>query len=504
MKLSYENRFLLFALMLLKILLESYSQDIRGLNVYGTNISNTVPGKQVALFIAINDYKEWLSLQFPVKDALTLRNILADKYWFTDIIELYNEKATKASILKQLDELTRDLKQEDSLFIYFAGHGYKDDSTEIGFLIPHDAGLDTYAQLNWIPSSQIRAYLAKMRAKHVLLIADSCFSGDILNSYRSITPTISNEYFREAYSRRSRQVMTSGSSEVVPDKSSFAQSLIRCLEQNSQEYLDPLMIYLDIRLSVHGTMPLFGTLVGADHQEGGSFIFFLKSRPDLTDNTNKNDNFHIYSDTSKDKIITPATIESTSNKNGRILLPAKIYGINMYIDGAKVELTSVPGTNYLESSEIPPGWHKIKLTGKYPYTDTIEIRPGGRTELTAWRDIALSEALRQKQSYEKTLANRPKRMTIGYITSGVGALVLSSLIILDKIYHSRIENYDPSNPPSHNFLLDYYLGWTMPISLMIGIPSLATGAVLLSGPSERKLNDTIQRLNNDIKMLGSY
>jgi hypothetical protein len=119
--------------------------------------------------------------------------------------------------------------------------------------------------------------MSNMKARHVALIADSCFSGDFLNPSRGITPTITNEYFKNAYSRVSRQVLTSGASESVPDESPFTRQLKLALEGNTAPYLDPLMLYNQIRLGVTKTTPLFGDLKDSGHQEGSSFLLFLKN-----------------------------------------------------------------------------------------------------------------------------------------------------------------------------------------------------------------------------------
>lgn len=118
--------------------------------------------------------------------------------------------------------------------------------------------------------------MGKMKARHVVLASDSCFSGDILNPNRSAAPEINDEYFRNAYDRVSRQVLTSGASEVVPDDSSFSRQLKLALEGNNRAYLDPLMLFSQLRLGVKGTTPLFGSLKDSGHQDGGSFLFFLK------------------------------------------------------------------------------------------------------------------------------------------------------------------------------------------------------------------------------------
>lgn len=235
-----------------------------------------VAGRQYAVLIAINKYVHWMALQNPVKDAKEIKDILSRKYYISDFLELYDEAATKASIIKLFDRLISEAKPEDSILIFYAGHGHLDSSSNTGFWIPVDGGVDVYEQANWLPNSQIRGFISNLKARHIALIADSCFSGDFLNPTRGMAPTITNGYFKNAYAGISRQVLTSGASESVPDESQFTRQLKLTLEGNTSPYLDPLMLYNQIRLSVTKTTPLFGDLKDSGHQEGASFLLFLK------------------------------------------------------------------------------------------------------------------------------------------------------------------------------------------------------------------------------------
>jgi hypothetical protein len=232
-------------------------------------------GRQYAVVIAIDRYRDWNALRNPVKDAQQIKEILSRRYYVDEFLELYDEEATKAAIIRLFEKLIGITKPQDSVFIFYAGHGHLDKLSDIGFWIPVDGGLDRYEQLNWLPNTQIRGFISKMKARHVLLVSDSCFSGDILNPARSISPEITDEYFRKAYARASRQVLTSGASESVPDQSPFARGLKMALDGNTSPYLDPLMLYGEIRLGVKGTTPLFGDLKDCGHQEGASFLLFL-------------------------------------------------------------------------------------------------------------------------------------------------------------------------------------------------------------------------------------
>ena len=145
---------------------------------------NVVVGKQYAVFIAVDRYNHWLPLRNPVSDAMEIRDIITRRYYIDEVFELYDEQATRAGISRLFRELIEVTKAEDSVFIFYAGHGYLDELTYNGFWIPVDGRADIFTQENWLSNNVIRGYISNMNARHVALFVDSAFSGDILNLTR--------------------------------------------------------------------------------------------------------------------------------------------------------------------------------------------------------------------------------------------------------------------------------------------------------------------------------
>jgi len=109
-----------------------YAQDNRGLSVVVANNlgSSATIGKQYALFIAIDAYRYWPALKKPVADAREIRNLLQKDYFIDEVIELYNQQATRANIARTFTSLQSRLGVHDSLFIYYAGHGHLDENSK--------------------------------------------------------------------------------------------------------------------------------------------------------------------------------------------------------------------------------------------------------------------------------------------------------------------------------------------------------------------------------------
>ena len=252
----------------------------RGLTTDADPAASTLKvGRQFVVVIAIDKYSHWMALHDPVKDAREIRDILISRYSVDELRELYDEQATKANIIKLMVELQGEVKADDSLLIIYSGHGHLDRSSDTGFWIPVNAGTDVYEQLNWLPHSQLKGLISRLAAKHVFVISDSCFArgSAVLHpvdaSWRS-TPVTS----RMPIFRVSRQVLASGAAETVPDTSDFAFHLKSALKRNRSPCLDTIMLYNEIRLGMKSTIPLLGALGGTGHQEGASFLLFLKGR----------------------------------------------------------------------------------------------------------------------------------------------------------------------------------------------------------------------------------
>jgi formylglycine-generating enzyme required for sulfatase activity len=240
--------------------------------VVGPNIT---VGKQWAVFIAIDRYQEWGPLTNPVRDAKEIKDILLEHYYIDEVRELYDREATNNGIRQLLVGLRSQVGIDDSVFVFYAGHGHTDQETNTGFWIPADGQHHERGQANWLPNIQVRNMLNLLPARHVFLISDSCFSGDILDHNRGAPVHIDSNYYRQAYSKVSRMVMTSGSSERVPEPSEFVMRLKSSLIRAEGACVDPEYLFVNVR-EVQSTQPLLGAIRGSEHQDGGSFLFFRK------------------------------------------------------------------------------------------------------------------------------------------------------------------------------------------------------------------------------------
>lgn len=109
------------------------------------------------------------------------------------------------------------LQFDDNLLVYYAGHGLLDDIGQQGYWLLVDAenGIPT----NWISTSDVTVMLRAIRAKHVMVVADSCYSGTLVRA-AAASPRAAKEkraWIKCMLKKRSRVALVSGGLEPLAD-----------------------------------------------------------------------------------------------------------------------------------------------------------------------------------------------------------------------------------------------------------------------------------------------
>ncbi|MCP4269805.1 MAG: DUF1566 domain-containing protein [Candidatus Brocadiaceae bacterium] len=237
-----------------------------------------ISGNQWLFVIGIDTYNEWPHLSTAVKDAKAVKDVLLRRYCFNEyhVIALYDEEATRRNILAKLRYLTRRVGPEDSVVVFFAGHGGTGTGPGRveGSWIPVEGSVNDRS--SWITNQEISNYLKAdaIKAKHVLTIVDSCFSGSFFSGHRGRLPRVTDKLITQAYKHASRQVITSGGLKPVTvdgfsNNSVFTHFLVKGLEGNSAHFLITSGLFKIIKTGVEKSsdqIPLFGTLKDTGEQ----------------------------------------------------------------------------------------------------------------------------------------------------------------------------------------------------------------------------------------------
>lgn len=252
--------------------------DTRGLTVVAKDSATNQTGevklynKSYAVIIGIDRYPNLppdRQLSYAVKDAKGIEQVMKRLYKFDKIVTLYDQQATKDRILELLtEELPAQMGEDDSLFIFWAGHGNQEKSREgeLGYLIPYDGAPDKIRKN--ITMAEIRDTISKkIPAKHVFYVMDACYSG-LLTATRAVDskPRRDMAYLKEITKERVRQVLTAGgkNQEVLDGgpkgHSVFTGRLIEVLEvtgdfitANEIQAILKEKVYGDARTGMHLT-----------------------------------------------------------------------------------------------------------------------------------------------------------------------------------------------------------------------------------------------------------
>lgn len=207
-------------------------------------------GTYRALIIGINDYRDNRipDLKTAVNDAVALGEILREKYGF-QVVTILDGKATRKAVYNKLRELASNAEPDDSVLIYYAGHGDLDRQYNDGWWIPVDA--EAQNPLTYLDNVQAQKAMRTMKARHVLLISDSCYSGTLFGRAREIPRVITDKYYLNLYNEKSRWGMTSGNKTPVSDDgtkghSVFAYQLLKALANNERPYVTTQELYTRI------------------------------------------------------------------------------------------------------------------------------------------------------------------------------------------------------------------------------------------------------------------
>ena len=228
-------------------------------------------GNYYALVIGNNRYADLPNLRTPVPDAAVVSSLLELDYGFD--VEILAD-ATRSDIVMALNRYRGRLGAEDNLLVYYAGHGWFDEEASRGYWLPVDAKQNDPS--NWLSNATITDLIRVIPAKHVMIVADSCYSGTLTRGI-SIRPQ-GNNYLKRMATKRARTVLTSGGLEPVEDgtgkHSVFAGAIIGTLREN-RSVIDGLNLFNSIRHEVlleSDQTPEYGDMRRAGH-DGGDFLF---------------------------------------------------------------------------------------------------------------------------------------------------------------------------------------------------------------------------------------
>ena len=170
-------------------------------------------GKQYLVVIGIDRYRSQPKLNNAVSDARGAQEAFAN-LGFETKMKLFDEQATGKALESLVRVDLKSLHSEDSLVLFFAGHGHTEVSSyghatsKVGYLMPVDAD---DSQMSWIRLDNWLRELTGLPPRHILVILDACHSGIALDTQDRWRAGVRQlpEPLARLRARRSRRIITS-------------------------------------------------------------------------------------------------------------------------------------------------------------------------------------------------------------------------------------------------------------------------------------------------------
>lgn len=161
-------------------------QRPKGFGASGTTaveLERALAPRRFALVVGVDEYEDpaFSTLKHAASDAIAMGDVLAlpDTGGFDEVIRLIGpEAASRTRILEVLRELRGQVREQDSVLVYFSGHGTRqlDGGVWHRYLLPPDARVADLSRTA-LDLADLQGFLRGLSAKRVVLMVDACFHG---------------------------------------------------------------------------------------------------------------------------------------------------------------------------------------------------------------------------------------------------------------------------------------------------------------------------------------
>lgn len=237
--------------------------DSRQLNIGLDAVAEAVSmdRKDMAILFATDKYDYWTDLVNPIYDANIIAQELKKKYGFE--IEVVENATQEEVFIKLADYSQKTYKPQDQLMVFFAGHGYFDETFGEGYVVAKNSLENDRAKTSFISHNRLRSIINNIPCEHILLTMDVCFGGTfdpVIASERSAATSISNDdkFLARKLSYKTRKYLTSGGKTYVSDgvqgkHSPFAQKVLQALKDGGGN--DKILTLSEIKPYIEKLIP---------------------------------------------------------------------------------------------------------------------------------------------------------------------------------------------------------------------------------------------------------
>jgi uncharacterized caspase-like protein len=137
-------------------------------------------------------------LTYTLNDATAISQLLSSQNWTTKLA--LDSDATRADMVGDISNLAASVQSNSTVLFYFSGHGDLTNDNSTGIIAPYDTdfernsdgtpikvnGIDQILETTVISAPQLASMLAALPTKNVIVILDSCYSGNFVSSGSAI------------------------------------------------------------------------------------------------------------------------------------------------------------------------------------------------------------------------------------------------------------------------------------------------------------------------------
>ena len=141
-------------------------------------------GHALLIGVGTHQYEPRIDVPITVDDAKAVAAVLKDAnlcgYPEAQVKVIHDADATKQGILDELDEIAKLVGDNDTVFLFYAGHGALGEDSNF-YLVSHDAKVkgDRVVNGTGVSEGELLKKLHAIKARRALMIFNACFSGNI-------------------------------------------------------------------------------------------------------------------------------------------------------------------------------------------------------------------------------------------------------------------------------------------------------------------------------------
>jgi uncharacterized caspase-like protein len=179
--------------------------------------------------------------------------------------------------------------EKERLFIYYSGHGFTDyngaSQRNAGYITGSDTPVyklkDDNVTANALPFYDIDSWNRQTKARHVLMVFDSCFSGSLLESKGIESHRLDQASIRQMLKASTRYYITAGrDNEEVAADGTFAKLLLKGISGGADLFKEGIISAEDLGIFLFHIVhkysdrqtPQFGSIAVPTLSEGQFFF----------------------------------------------------------------------------------------------------------------------------------------------------------------------------------------------------------------------------------------